>query len=375
MNIDKIKYLVLSDIHLGHNLNKTENIIDNLRRYFRTYHKEFKTLNLICIAGDIFDKLLVTSSKDFILSTEWLTELIIFCKKNNIKLRILEGTPSHDWKQAKVISSIIEKLQIEIDYKYIDTLYIEKMIDWDISILYIPDEYKHKAYDTYKDVKKLLKENKLTKVDIAFIHGQFHYQLPMVQLESSHTEKEYLDIVKYYISVGHIHTHSIYERILAQGSFDRLAHNEEENKGGMLINIFKNGDMNFQFLPNNRSLIFKTIRFDKEDLEEIKNRLNNILKDIPEGSHIRLVSEHEEFFNKNLVTLKNLYPNYIIKIEKPKNKETKFKLITETKHIDSFAITRDNIIELLDKELVKHNLSEKEIKIYKDELNLIMSKV
>lgn len=375
MNIDKIKYLVLSDIHLGHNLNKTENIVENLRRYFRVYHKEFKTLNLICIAGDIFDKLLVTSSKDFILSTEWLTELILFCKKNNIKLRILEGTPSHDWKQAKVISSIIEKLQIEIDYKYIDTLFIEKMIDWDISILYIPDEYKHKASDTYKEVRKLLKENKLSKVDIAFIHGQFHYQLPMVQLESSHTEKEYLDIVKYYISVGHIHTHSIYERILAQGSFDRLAHNEEENKGGMLINIFKNGDMNFQFLPNNRSLIFKTIRFDNEDLEEIKNKLNETLKDIPEGSHIRLVSEHEEFFNKNLVVLKNLYPNYIIKIEKPKKKESKFKLITDVKHIDSFAITRENIIELLDKELVKYNLTEKEIKIYKDELNTIMSKI
>ena len=274
-----------------------------------------------------------------------------------------------------MISSIIEKLQIEIDYKYIDTLFIEKVIDWDITILYIPDEYNHKASDTYKDVRKLLKENNLSKVDIAFIHGQFHYQLPMVQLESSHTEQEYLDVVKYYISVGHIHTHSIYERILAQGSFDRLAHNEEEDKGGMLINIYKNGDMNFQFIPNKRSMIFKTFKFDTENLEEIKEIMTNSLKDIPSGSHIRLISEHEEFFNKNLSTLKSLYPDYVIKIEKPKKKETKFKLITDVKHIDSFAITKDNIIELLDKELVRYNLTKKEIENYKTEMNNIMEKI
>ena len=58
-------------------------------------------------------------------SHEWLTELIVFCKQHDIILRILEGTPSHDRNQSKVITSIIKKLNIELDYKYIDTLYIE----------------------------------------------------------------------------------------------------------------------------------------------------------------------------------------------------------------------------------------------------------
>ena len=374
MNVDKIKYLVLSDIHFGHNLNKTDNIVANLRSYFRINHKEFKTLDMIIIAGDIFDKLLVTSSRDFILATEWLTELILYCKANKIKLRILEGTPSHDWKQAKVISSIIEKLEIEIDYKYIDTLFIEKMVDWDISILYVPDEYKHKASDTFKEVKKLLKANILTQVDIAIMHGQFHYQLPMVQLESSHTENDYLGIVKYYINAGHIHTHSVFERIIAQGSFDRLAHNEEENKGGVLINIYKNGDMNWRFIPNTKSMLFRTYRFHTESLEEIKEFLNKELEKIPMGSNIRLVSENEEFLTKNLTTLKTVFSNYVIKVEKPKQKEKKFKLITETKHIDSFAITKENIEELLDKEIAKHNLSKDEIKVYKSELQNILEK-
>lgn len=373
MNIDKLKYLVLSDIHLGHNLNKTENIINNLRYYFKTNHKEFKKLNMIVLAGDIFDKLLVTSGKDFILATEWLTELILYCRAWKIKLRILEGTPSHDWKQAKVITSIIEKLQIEIDYKYIDTLFIEHMIDWDITILYVPDEYKHKASDTLKEVKKLMKNLRLTQVDIAIMHGQFNYQLP-VQLESSHDESEYLKLVRYYINIGHIHTSSLCDRIIAQGSFDRLAHNEEEDKGGYLIVIEKSGEMSRFFIKNTKSMIFKTFTFQNENLEQIKEKLDTELKKLPEGSNIRLVSQNEEFLTKNLTTLKTMYPKYVIKIEKPKQKEKKFKLITETKHIDSFTITRDNIEELLDLEMVKHNLTINERVVYKEELKKILEK-
>ena len=111
----KISYLVLSDIHLGHNINTTENIINNLQLYFKDNYKEFSKLDMICIAGDVFDKLLVSSSIDFILSTEWLTELIVFCKQHDIILRILEGTPSHDRNQSKVITSIIKKLNMRID--------------------------------------------------------------------------------------------------------------------------------------------------------------------------------------------------------------------------------------------------------------------
>ena len=156
MNKQLIKYLVISDIHLGHNINRTEYIVNNLRDYIFK-NKKFKDLDIIFIAGDIFDRLLNPSSNDMIVSCVWLTELVKFCKERKIKLRILEGTPSHDWKQAKLISNIIEKLNIEIDYKYVDTLFIEDMEDLGLSILYIPDEYKHKATDTFKDVKKLMK--------------------------------------------------------------------------------------------------------------------------------------------------------------------------------------------------------------------------
>lgn len=376
MKKNKIKYLVLSDIHLGHNINKTEYIIANLQSYFNTNYKEFSKLDMICLAGDVFDKLLVSSGIDFLLATEWLTELIIFCKQHNIVLRILEGTPSHDRAQSKVITSIINKLGIELDYKYIDTLYIEHHDILGVDILYIPDEYKHKAEDTYKEVKELLLERKIKQVDIAFIHGQFHYQLPMVKLDSSHNMEDYLNIVKYYISVGHIHTPSVYERIIAQGSFDRLAHNEEEEKGGVVITISNNGEMSFKFVYNKNAMVFKTYHFENETLEEITSILDKDIKGMKDKSNIRIISNSEEFISKTVQEIRNRYPTVNIKIEKAKQKEdNKFNIIEDDIKLETFHITKDNIMELITNELPKFNLNEKELMELNKEVKEILNNV
>lgn len=359
----RFKYLVLSDIHLGHNINKTHDIVNNLVEFFNTNSRDFKDLDMLCIAGDIFDRLLTNSSIDYIESMNWLTNLVMWCKDNNVMLRVLEGTPSHDWQQAKLLSKILDNLQIEIDYKYVNTLLIEKVNKFGINILYIPDEYKHDAKETYDEVLKLLKKHKLNQVDIAFIHGQFHYQLPMVKLISSHTEDDYLNIVKYYISVGHIHTASIYDRILAQGSFDRLAHGEEEDKGGMLITLDTEKGNSFKFLVNKKAMIFKTLKFTDETIDTIVKKIQKISKTYPDKSNIRVISESEAILSKHQNTLKLNFPNLNIKIEKPKKKEEeyKYKLLEQDIVIDSFSITKDNIEELVLEELGNYPLSSDEL--------------
>lgn len=368
MNKQLIKYLVISDIHLGHNINKTEYIVNNLRDYIFK-NKKFKDLDIIFIAGDIFDRLLNPSSNDMILACVWLTELVKFCKERKIKLRILEGTPSHDWKQAKLISNIIEKLNIEIDYKYIDTLFIEDMEDLGLSILYIPDEYKHKASDTFKDVKKLMKSLGKVMVDIAIMHGQFNYQLP-IKLESSHDEEDYRSIVRFYINIGHIHTHSVRQHIIAQGSFDRLAHGEEEDKGAVLVTLEKIFDkigFKYEFIPNHKAMIFKTVDYKDHDIEYILKDLSTVCKKLPIPSNLRILTKQHSELSKNLPTIKTLYPGINIKIEnKEKQKVEKLNLL-ENKVVDeSFNITKENIRELMDNEMKVHGYTKEQLAIYEE---------
>lgn len=362
------KYLVVSDIHLGHNVNRTPYIVDNLRKFFRDYYKDISNVQAIFIAGDIFDKLLPNSSGDYLLATEWLTELIVYCKSNKTKLRILEGTPSHDWKQAKVISTIISKLGIEIDFKYIDTLCIEYMKDVEKYILYVPDEYKQDANDTLKEVKEKLKELSIDQVDIAIMHGAFKYQLPMVNLISSHDESSYLELVKYYINIGHIHTPSVFERILAQGSFDRLAHGEEENKGAMLVTI-SDVDSTYKFLVNKNSMIFKTIKFEDEEIDVICNKVRNELNKLPLYSSIKIIANNEDYLHKSINILAKEYPGYRIKAEKiKKNTESKH-LIKQEIIANSIVIKPDNIKELLMEEIKKYNLNNTEMELLLQELD------
>ena len=371
-----IKILQLSDIHLGNKLNSTEKIVNALRHYFRSNQKEFSKLSMIALVGDVYDRLLNTSSSDYILSIEWLTELVIFCKNNNIKLRILEGTPSHDWKQCKVLYTIIDRLNLDVDFKYIETLHIEIMSDLNLSVLYVPDEWKHKASETYDEILELMVANNLSKVDVAFMHGQFHYQLPMIRLESSFSEEDMLNIVNYYISIGHIHTPSVFERILAQGSFDRLAHNEEEDKGGIVVTIDKTkGDYSYRFVKNEKAMLFKTYRYEEEELDYIIQDLEDKISKLPIGSNIRIISNNEDYLTKSVKVLKDKFINMVIKAEKPKVKDNKYKILEDKLMIESFSITKDNLKTLLLECMEKHNLNDDGINIFNKELSIAMDSV
>ena len=371
-----IKILQLSDIHLGNKLNSTEKIVNALKHYFRTNQKEFSKLSMIALVGDVYDRLLNTSSSDYILSIEWLTELVIFCKNNNIKLRILEGTPSHDWKQCKVLYTIIDRLNLDVDFKYIETLHIEIMSDLNLSVLYVPDEWKHKASETYDEILELMVANNLSKVDVAFMHGQFHYQLPMIRLESSFSEEDMLNIVNYYIAIGDIHTPSVFERILAQGSFDRLAHNEEEDKGGIVVTIDKTkGDYSYRFVKNEKAMLFKTYRYEEEELDYIIQDLEDKISKLPIGSNIRIISNNEDYLTKSVKVLKDKFINMVIKAEKPKVKDNKYKILEDKLMIESFSITKDNLKTLLLECMEKHNLNDDGINIFNNELSIAMNSV
>jgi len=366
MKVRKVSYLVISDIHLGHRINTTLNIVTNLRSYIKDNHNLFKKMDIFFIAGDIFDRLLNTNSSDYKLATEWITEVILYCKHNNIKLRILEGTPSHDWKQANIISTIVDKLNLSVDYKYIDTLDIEYMDDYGINILYVPDEYKHDSKDTYRDVQKLLMSKNLQEVDIAIMHGQFNYQLPIL-LASSHNEEDYTSIVKYYISIGHIHIPSANGKILAQGSFDRLTHGEEGKKGGMFISIYNTGDKEFRHITNKSAMLFNTYHLEDLSVLEIRDKLTDILSKNKKLYNIRIIVSKQDNMRAIIKPIKEKFLGVNIKVEIKDNKELEEgDLIVKDNVVVSFKITPDNIEELLYAEINKHDLSKTEM----NELNM-----
>lgn len=141
----------------------------------------------------------------------WLLELCLYCSERNIILRILEGTPSHDWHQVKILDTILANNHIKLDYKYIDTIYIEHIPNLD-NIGYIPDEGSDAS--THSVFKNYMKDNNVYSLDFTYYAWiLFKYQIPQL-VNQGHNEQDYLDLVKGYICIGYVHTPSVYDRIL-----------------------------------------------------------------------------------------------------------------------------------------------------------------
>ncbi len=300
-SVDK-RILVISDIHLGHKNTSSEFIVKNLYHELNKY-KGIEDLDVIFIAGDIFDRLLTLPSDDISHITIWAFSLLKLCSRHKIKLRILEGTPSHDWTQSELFVTLVKANEIDIDFEYVSVLSIEKIKDLNLTVLYIPDEWTSSTDTTLKQVKNLMQAEGLEKVDIAIMHGMFDYQVPQNKNEDvKHSSTEYLSLVNYYIFIGHVHKFSFYDRIIAQGSFDRLTHGEEEEKGFVVATLSPAGNR-YDFVINKNAKVYKTLEIKTDNREKELNKLRKALDKLPRESAVRfkirsdnpLVNVLEEF--------------------------------------------------------------------------------
>ena len=349
----RLNILNISDLHLGHNKTTTDYIVNNLYTFFIEYGKICKTLDLIIISGDVFDRLLPNNSSDYNIAIEWLSNLSKFCKTNGIKLRILEGTPSHDFRQLSSFNTVLTKLHLEVDFKYYDKISIEYIAEYDMNILYIPDEANETAFETHEEVLSLLKEHNLSKVDMIVMHGQFHYHLPMYTSPVSHIEDDYLQLTDGYILCGHIHNHSRYDRILTPGSFDRMTHNDESRKGGLYIQYSKDFKENI-FLENKHAKVYTTLRYNNATLDVIIDDIGKAL--FPIDSNVRILVNATSNVRDSSDVLRDKFKHINIKIElldkKVVHKVTHTNTVTEEIHI-----TPANIITLMKKELTNYPLT------------------
>lgn len=326
MVFDQLRIVSVSDIHLLHKNNKTQYIINNLNKYLCNDELLSKT-DIFIIAGDLFDGSVSFSNEDIGLVNIWVSKLLHKCKRYNVCLRVLEGTPSHDMGQSKVFTNmnqILFKGETGADVQYVRTLSVEYIERFGINVLYVPDELNHDNHDTYISAKQILKTRGLEQVDFAVMHGQFEYQLAdVVEKHIKHDSALYLEMVKHLIFIGHIHKYSCRDRIYAHGSFDRLAHNEEEAKGFIYATVFKDGAYKCEFIENKNARIYKTVKCTSEDTELNMVKIDKVAAKLPDESFIRIMSKQTNPIMSASETLKLRWPNLNWSFTKEKENDKK----------------------------------------------------
>lgn len=357
-NAGDLKIAVVSDIHLGHRRNPARTIVQSLMKAFPD-NAETGELDIIFIAGDIYDDLLSLPHEDVYEIDMWIAYMLRLCAKHDIVLRLLEGTPGHDWKQTRRFMAMEEVLKSGVDILYADTLSVEYMERFDINVLYVPDEWNTHAALTLDQARAIIRGKGLTQVDYAIMHGQFEYQVPMhLRNHTLHDSTAYLGLVKHLIFIGHHHTHTSYDRIYAQGSFDRLTHGQEEPKGHIRAVIHENGEREIVFVENKDAMMFVTVDCTGLDLEGTLEKIRVSLLPVSEGAHVRIKADKDNPIHTSHDVLIRTYLDVASWSKQVvDDEEDKKEVVEEETLFVPISITKENIFELLMARLSKHSVT------------------
>lgn len=337
----------ISDIHLGHKNTKTEDIVANLMAMFPD-NRETANLDIIFIAGDVFDGLLMLPDHEIKIIHAWIHYMVRLCKHHDILLRVLEGTPSHDRRQSELFVYINSIMENSCDLKYAKTLEIEYIAKLGINVLYIPDEYRSTTEETWGEVLKTLAAHNLKEVDFVVMHGTFEHQLPPHIKSQKHSNDNYESITKYLVFVGHIHLHSVKGKIVAHGSADRISHGEEGPKGHVRVRITKEDEVQIKFIENTNAKIYKTIDCRGLSYEAAIDKITMSIN-VPVDSFIRIQANRDDPILTAIDSLRKKYA--YLNWSTPKVTEGTlgtFKELQENLKITKtgFNITPNNIVDL-----------------------------
>ena len=347
MICDKIRILEFADIHFCHRKTPTQLIIHNLN-VLMPFDERMAKYDMIMIPGDVWDRLVSVPDPDVFLTKRWIVRLLTLCKRYDITLLVVEGTPSHDRKQSKWFEELNVSNNIHADLYYVDTLSIVHFEKFGIDVLCVPDEWNHETDDTWQEVTQLLSQRGLDKVDFCAMHGAFSYQLPAHVPAPTHDMERYLGITRYLIFIGHIHRYSQYDRIFAAGSPDRLAHGEEEAKGILDATVNRDGEYKVTFIENKGAMVYKTLVCDQETLGETYQFLEKEITSQPEGSHIRLKAKDGHPILASMKEVITTYPGYHFTLAKEKE-ETVSQTTLEAvrQHYEPIEIHSGNIDRMM----------------------------
>lgn len=341
------------DVHLGHPNTPTKHIIRNLIQYFN--EDLIKELDMLIIEGDLLDRLLNSGDPNIFRFHAWATWLMRMCAKHGTMLDILEGTPSHDWFQCMYFVEQKKNADIPVDLHYARTCSIRYIEKFDMYMLYVPDHCLPHPDDILKEVRLQMAQLGIQQVDFAVMHGAFRYQYPVVVHEPTHDEQTYLDLVKYFIFIGHVHQSSQYERILAAGSFDRLCHGDEGQKGFYDVAVKEDGTHRITFVVNQYAKRYDTIEVHGLDVKSINAKLHAHMAKLKRGSAIRLRYYAGDPAADYLDVLKKEYPDFEwsdTKDELEKKKKQSVVDILATMDMSSFIpINSQSLLGLLRREL------------------------
>jgi DNA repair exonuclease SbcCD nuclease subunit len=360
MRNDKIYGLFVTDLHYGASDDKK--LTEELYNIFLSRAKKDKhDLDFIVVGGDIFHRKFSFNHKTARLAIDFIDDLAQLCLDNDISLRILKGTQTHDYQQL----DNFKYLERKGDIKIINKVHAEEMRE-NFVVLHMPEEYMSDYHEYYKEYFEEVDEE--TKYDMIFAHCTMDFSAFTSQQQESEStlssapifdSKEFAEYYHAGMMMGHIHSRKFYNDFYYPGSFSRFAYGEEKPKGFLSILYDPDStELDVDFIENTEAPEYMTFRINEvvdlnkdieeqvEKLESLKNKYDNVKfklgnQTAEDASNLSIIQE--KFNNQKGVKIDNSE-----KFEKEKEKKEeeldKYKFITDREY--TLPITVQKYIEM-----------------------------
>ena len=283
-NHSEVKLLELTDLHIGRPFVPPSMVHEHLVKYL---YPQLPHIQLLAIVGDFFDRLCNLNSDDGIYAALIVDELIQYAERYQFYIRVVRGTFSHDRYQNRLFLTKNYRNPVMLHnrplVRVIDNIELELFDDLKISVVYCPDDQPYQ--DVTQAVIDVIEAHKLKQVDFLFSHGYWEHLLPKGLTQLPHNTLIYHRLEPYIqgaVLNGHVHTPNIHKKVFNGGSFERLQHGEEEDKGYFLLTYTPSKHkVRYEFIVNEDTIPFVTIDLNTVfNVEDALIRIGHIVDEI-----------------------------------------------------------------------------------------------
>jgi len=258
---DMYNVVSIGDIHLR---GDSDALFDELAEIFLP--QLTSDIDLLVIDGDVLDCQISFNDAAVPLINGFIAATAEICRDNDIKVRLMQGTVTHDYNQLDSLAVIFESLLVEEDqFMYHKTFALETIDGLDM--LFLPEEYPSNYEEYYADII-----NMRDPVHCLFFHGTIASQAWVEQVIKS--EKPHPSHVVWpnallkrlsigIIAGGHIHIHVNDGGIVYHGAFSSSHHGENKPKGFVVHHYNRNThETTYTYIENTMRPTFQDINLD-----------------------------------------------------------------------------------------------------------------
>lgn len=376
----KINIVEINDLHFG--IKDTVREREELNLFLNFISNKDNPIDLIIFGGDYFDHKLTfyydynLTTKDYfsLIGLEFFNKVVSIAKERNIKIRMIEGTFSHDNFQPRFFKYCIpeENGKTLIDYNFYETVSEENVCG--LNILYIPEEYPLNHEEYYAPFKE-------KQYDLIVSHGTWDFINFGGMIENDRNDIHTAPVLKYdewskalehgICVSGHIHGRYVFKnkngvKIIYPGAFTAWSFDQISKRGFVYLTFDTDTkDISYKFIDNEQSPKYANLDIKDIGLDLEKCSVDDIKEKIQEQK------EKVNFLKINLDALplekKDIFKNYYKNDSFIKTEVTPEKILL-TESTDSNKFDKYNYI--IKGEMPKEKVIQKFIKDeYNEDIN------